>query len=136
MIGITSGLNARGGVIASELNSAHFEFIETDIEVPTTVVEWPSRRAKHAQVWRVLDLSGLSQNPRQSEGMVKAGWVFKNGSPVRSERATVPVGSTFTLEVRFPSGRITSKQIKLIEQGFSPRVFARQTGPTILHRKG
>ncbi len=100
------------------------------------VVKWPSVRATHAQVWRVLDLSGMSQSPRQSGDMIKAGWVFLNGHRVASKKSLVEVNSTFTLEIRMPSGRVKTEVIQLTEQGHSPRTFARQTGPTTLNRRG
>ena len=107
-----------------------------DILCGVITVQWPSRRATQAEIWNVLHFAGLAQNPRQAEGMVKAGWVYKNGNPIRSKKSTVQVGSTFTLEVRYPSGRETSEEIDLIEQGFSPRVFSREAGPTTLNRRG
>lgn len=96
-------------------------------------VSWQSRSATHAQVWRVLDLSGLTNNVRQSYGYTKSGWVYLNNSIV-DLRTTVEVGAYFTLEIRFPNGRIRSKYIFLTSK--QPRGQVRSNEPTTLHRRG
>lgn len=75
-------------------------------------VRWPAHAFSVANVWRVLDFSGLTRNPRESERCVRSGIVFLNGNMV-TMKDTVEVGCPFTLEVRYPGGKIKSKDISL-----------------------
>lgn len=69
-------------------------------------VAWPTYNMdKKPQIWRLLDLSGLTNNVRQSKNYLKSGFVFVDGNPVRSLRDTVSMGAPFTLSLRFPNGR-------------------------------
>ena len=77
-------------------------------------VSWPSSVADYAEVWRILDLSGLTGSVRLSRNYTKAGFVYLNGNPVLNLKQTVKVGSKFTLELRFPNGRIKSREIMLV----------------------
>lgn len=79
-------------------------------------VIWPSNVATRAEVWRILDLSGMSRNPRDSYNFVRAGIVFLNGSQVADLRTTVEVGSTFHLEVRHGNGKVDTQYIFLVGQ--------------------
>ncbi len=98
------------------------------------VVEWPSITAKHADVWRVLDLCGLTRSVRESKRVMQANLVYLNGLMVTSMKEMVAVGKNFRLEIRYPDGKIRSSIIRLI-----PRVRPnrpRQTGTRVEHRRG
>lgn len=99
-----------------------------------TVVQWPSAVAKQAEIWRVLDLSGLTNSVRQSRNFAKAGYVFLNGNQVIGLKLSVEVGNTFTLELRFPNGRIKSKDITLISRPFSRRTERQNSAPEIRYK--
>src|SRR5690348_12480797 len=79
----------------------------------TINVQWYSRVSKVAEVWRILDLSGLTHNPRQSKQYMLAGFVYLNGNNLTTLKDKVEIGSTFTLELRFPGGKVRSKDIYL-----------------------
>ena len=99
------------------------------------VVEWPSVIALQAQIWRVLDLSGMTNSVRQSRNFTRAGYTFLNGNRVNGLKAIVALSSTFTLELRFPNGRIKSRDITLVNRPFS-RGKARQSSATEIKFKG
>ena len=67
-------------------------------------VLWPSAVASRAEIWRVLDLSGLTKSGRESENFLKAGFVYLNGQRIYTLQETVEVGRLFLLELRFPNG--------------------------------
>ena len=67
-------------------------------------VIWPSAIATRAEVWRVLDLSGLTSSPRQSRNYIRAGYVFLDGNLVGNLKETMELGRPYRLELRFPSG--------------------------------
>jgi hypothetical protein len=68
-------------------------------------VAWPAPHSQRfASVWRVLDLSGMTNSVRESRNFTRAGFAFLNGRKVRSLKDTVELGSIFTLELRFPNG--------------------------------
>lgn len=69
-------------------------------------VIWPSAIATRAEVWRVLDLSGLTNSVRQSRNYLKSGYVFLDGNPVSTLKDTVEIGKIVRLEIRFPNGVI------------------------------
>jgi len=77
-------------------------------------VVWPSRIATHAEVWRVLDLSGLTNSPRESRNYVRAGFVFLNNEPIRSISDQMEIGKDYRLELRFPNGVIQGTVIRLV----------------------
>lgn len=76
-------------------------------------VGWPSAIATKAEIWRVLDLSGITNSPRESRNFIKAGFVYLNGVRVVSMSETVEVGSQFRLELRFPNSVIKGEDIFL-----------------------
>lgn len=89
----------------------------------TMNVIWPSRVAKHAEVWRVLDLSGLTNSPRESRNYVRAGFVFLNGEPIRSILDKMEIGRDYRLEIRFPNGVVQGMNIHLITPTYyRPRI--------------
>lgn len=97
-------------------------------------VEWPSSVAERAQVWRVLDLSGLTTSPRRSKNYTLAGYVYLDGRKVRSLRKEVKLGRTFLLEIRFPSGKIVSSEIFLVPRRASRK--SRSNSARSLNYKG
>jgi hypothetical protein len=90
-------------------------------------VQWPSAVATEADLVRVLDLSGLSSSPRQSRGLLKAGLVFLDGQQINDLKKKVPIEATFTLEVRFPGGRVRSLEMMVVKRPFATRT-PRQSG--------
>lgn len=80
-------------------------------------VLWPSRVATQANVWRVLDLSGITKSVRSSKRYVRGGCVYLNGTQV-TLKDRVEIGSPFTLELRVPRGRTISKDITLIHTNY------------------
>ena len=78
-------------------------------------IGWPTQKKQvNAQVWRVLDLSGLTRSTRESKNYTKAGFVYLNGNLMTSLKQTVSIGDPFTLELRFPNGRTKSSEIMLV----------------------
>lgn len=81
-------------------------------------VLWYSRVSSVANVWRLLDLSGLTRSVRQSWNYLRAGYVYVDGNLVTSSRATVPIGKSITLELRFPN-QSTSKDIMVVSRMYA-----------------
>lgn len=77
--------------------------------MPITV-EWNSTQEVQAEVWRVLDLSGMTKTHRESRNSVLSKLVYLNGNRVETLKDTVPVGSTFTLEIRYNTPEVNKKQ--------------------------
>lgn len=78
-------------------------------------IGWPTlQKQVNAQVWRVLDLSGLTRSTRESKNYTRSGFVFLNDSCITSLKHTVTIGDPFTLELRFPNGRIKGAEIMLV----------------------
>ena len=67
-------------------------------------VVWPGINVNRVETWRVLELSGLVSSSRKAQSLVRAGYVFKDNTPVYSLRDMVNVAEPFILSVRFPSG--------------------------------
>jgi hypothetical protein len=85
-------------------------------------VAWPSHRATRAEVWRVLDLSGLTKSVRDSRNFLRAGYVYLDGERLFSLQDTVEIGKPFLLELRFPNGVTERQQIYLTRLGhYKPR---------------
>ena len=98
------------------------------------LVPWPTLRTKvAAQVWRVLDLSGMTRTVRESTNFLKAGYVYLNGSRVTSKKATVALGDPFHLELRFPNGRIQGYDLTLIPSNRLVNRKPRQASPGTNH---
>lgn len=76
-------------------------------------VRWPSAIATRAEVWRVLDLSGMTNSVRQSRNYVRAGFVFLNGEPIRTLKDQMELGRVYRLELRFPNGVVQGQNIFL-----------------------
>jgi hypothetical protein len=84
-------------------------------------VVWPTTRPDiDANIWRVLDLAGLTNSVRQSRNFTKSGFVYLDGNLVPSLRSTVRLGVPFELSIRFPNGRVQSEEIMLVPR-MSPR---------------
>lgn len=97
-------------------------------------VPWPTLRKKvDAQIWRVLDLSGLTRTVRESRNYLRAGYVYVNGMIVTSKRATVPLGSPFYLEIRFPNGRTIGEDLNLVASNRLVNRKPRQASPGTDH---
>ena len=100
-------------------------------------VAWPTTRMDvKAQVWRVLDLSGLTRSVRESRNFTRAGYVFLDGHRVAGLRDTVSLGKPFQLEIRFPNGRTKSEEIMLVPRDRTVELRPRNTQPTELKYKG
>lgn len=99
------------------------------------VIEWPSVLAERAEVWRILDLSGMTKSVRESRNFTKAGFVYVDGNLVFSLNKTVEIGSPFTLELRFPRGKSISQELVVVTRP-TGRQHPRQTGPRVFNRKG
>lgn len=101
------------------------------------VVEWPSQVAKYANLWRVLDLSGLSHSARQSRDWIMSGYVYLNGEQILTWRQLVPIGETFHVEVKIPGitgfGRSKEADIRLVPMLVPKK--PRQTGPRVENRR-
>lgn len=94
------------------------------------IVGWQTQSPDRlAHVWRVLDLSGLTNSVRESRNYVKSGFVYLNGMRVFSLKERVQLGSTFMLELRFPNGRVKSAEITLVATNRLIERSPRQTSP-------
>lgn len=66
-------------------------------------IGWPTQdKQTQANVWRILDLCGLTKSVRESRNYTKAGFVYLNGRRVNM-KTTIGLGVLFTLELRFPN---------------------------------
>jgi hypothetical protein len=102
--------------------------------VPDVTVVWPSEVAKEAEIWRVLDLSGMTKSVRESRNFTRAGYVFMDGNLVASLRSRVEIGKRFLLELRFPNGKVISGTMFVINR--TPSRTPRSQEDTTLYRKG
>jgi hypothetical protein len=100
-------------------------------------VNWPTRSMEtQAQVWRVLDLCGMTKSVRESRNFTKAGYVSLNGNPVLSLKTTVGLGVPFTLTLTFPNGVVREAEIMLTPWDRTRTLTQRQTGPSDRGHKG
>lgn len=83
-----------------------------------------------------MDLSGMTNSVRQSRNVVKAGYVFVNGNNVHGLRDTVKVGSKFSLEIRYPNGKIQSRMIMLVNTPYPSVRNTRSNTPRELKYRG
>jgi len=95
-------------------------------------VAWPSTTDCNAQVWRILDLSGMTKSVRESKNFTRAGFVYLDGVRVSGFKTTVATGSLFVLEIRFPNGKIVSREIRLVTS--TPPRQQRNPNPTNNYR--
>lgn len=94
------------------------------------IVGWQTQNQEtFAQVWRVLDLSGLTKSVRESRNFTKSGFVYMDGVRISSLKDRVRLGTTFTLELRFPNGRTKSEEITLVATNRLVGRTPRQTEP-------
>jgi hypothetical protein len=98
-------------------------------------IEWPSAIATHVEIWRLLDLSGMTKSVRESRNFTKAGFVYVNGSATRSLKTRVRMGDPVTLELRFPNGVIKTRELQPVPRPTGRRK-PREQGPTVLNRRG
>lgn len=96
------------------------------------LVAWPSVVATKAEVWRVLDLSGMTTSVRQSRNFVKAGFVFLDGNPISTLRDQMDLGRNYCLEIRFPNGVIVARNLRLVKP---VRYKARTNTPDTRYQK-
>lgn len=68
-----------------------------------TTIHWYGR-AGTVTLWRLLDLSGLTDNPRLSMNYLRSGFFYVDGARVTNARASTKLGESKTLELRFPNG--------------------------------
>lgn len=66
-----------------------------------------------AHVWRLLDLSGMTNSVRDSRNFVLSGYVFYDGQRA-TLKSRVALGTVFTLEIRFPNGIVKSETIEVV----------------------
>jgi len=98
-------------------------------------LEWPSHISPVANVWRLLDLSGMTRNVRESQGLVRSGYVWLNDVRVAGTKDLTPVGDRVRLEIRWPNGVVKARDIFIVSKsGHADR--ARSNSPTVLHRRG
>ncbi len=90
--------------------------------------------ATRVEVWRLLDLSGMTNSVRESRNFTKSGFVYVNGNSIRTLGATVEMGSINTIELRFTNGKVKSKLIMPIPRPLQRK--PRQTGPRQLNYRG
>lgn len=96
------------------------------------LVAWPSVVATKAEVWRVLDLSGMTTSVRQSRNFVKAGFVFLDGNPISTLRDQMDLGRNYCLEIRFPNGVTVVRNLRLVKP---VRYKARTNAPDTRYQK-
>jgi hypothetical protein len=93
-------------------------------------IGWPTlQKQVNAQVWRVLDLSGLTKSTRDSRNFTKSGYVYLDDTCITSLRHTVALGDPFRLELRFPNGRIKGADIMLVPINRLSKRTPRQASP-------
>lgn len=68
---------------------------------------WPSSTATHAEIWRLLDLSGLVRTEREARIAINSRLCYINNTLVSSFKQTVPLNDSYTLELR--TGRRTKE---------------------------
>lgn len=98
-------------------------------------IQWVSVNATHCEVWRLLDLSGMTKSVRDSRNFTRAGFLYVNTNQVFSQRYRVEVGSTVLLELRFPNGRTRTQTIIPVPHR-TGRQQPRQNTPTELNYRG
>lgn len=93
-------------------------------------VGWPTlRKDVAANVWRVLDLSGLTRSVRDSRNYTRAGYLYINGARVTSLKHTIPLGTKFRIELRFPNGRVQGLDVMLVPANRIAQRSQRQASP-------
>lgn len=100
----------------------------------TIHVQWPGHTSPVAEVWRILDLSGMTNNPRQSRQYTLAGFAYLNGNQLFTLRDRVAIGDTFILELRFPGGKVVSQEIYLSARMYNPMRKPRYTHKSLNYR--
>ena len=93
-----------------------------------------SRRT--AQIWRVLDLSGMTNSVRESRNFARAGFMYLNGSRITSLKKAIGLGEMFTLELRFPNGVTKTREIMLVPIDRTRQVEQRSNEPRQLNYRG
>lgn len=94
------------------------------------VISWPTlKHQTNVQVWRILDLSGLTNSVRESRNYTKSGLVYLNGMLISSLKDTVSSGEPFYLELRFPNGRTKGQDIVVVPSSRLTLRTSRQTSP-------
>lgn len=100
-------------------------------------VAWLSPNTdRRANVWRVLDLSGMTNSVRESRNYTLSGFVFLDGRRIKSLKDTVQLGKVFTLELRFPNGVTRSEEIMLVPKSRIVEKTPRGNNPRKLNYKG
>jgi hypothetical protein len=93
-------------------------------------IGWPTQKKQvNAQVWRVLDLSGLTKSTRDSRNFTKSGYVYLDDTLITSLKHTVALGDPFRLELRFPNGRVKGADIMLVPVNRLSNRTPRQASP-------
>jgi len=99
-----------------------------------TVLRWPSTSATHAEVWRLLDLSGLVQSQREALIAVNSRLVYINDVLVTSLKQRVKLKDTYTLEVR--NTHRTKKVTFLLVNGGDRQSITGRSFPDKENRRG
>ena len=93
-------------------------------------VVWPNTNIGiQVQIWRILDLSGMTSSVRESRNFTKAQFIYKDGNLVHGLKDRVNMGVPFILEIRFPNGKVISKEIMVIPGDSITSRKQRQTEP-------
>jgi len=98
------------------------------------IVEWPSVVAQFVEVWRLLDLSGMTKSVRESRNFTRAGYVYLNGNHITTLRHTARVGDFLVLEIRFPNGKVRSEEMRVVNRQIVRN--PRQNTPTQINYRG
>jgi len=81
-------------------------------------VPWPSRTATHADIYRLLDLSGMCTSIRDSKRYLLARYVYINSELVLRLDAKVEIGKPFFLELRLPNAAPVVRHIFVTKATF------------------
>jgi hypothetical protein len=82
------------------------------------IIKWPGYGITHVEIYRVLDLSGLTNNPRQSKLFIKAGYVFMDNNPVFTIKDKMEIGLPSLLSIRFSNNTVKEDIIMVIPRQY------------------
>lgn len=93
-------------------------------------IGWPTYRSDiSVEVWRLLDMSGLTNSVRSSRNYTKSGYVYVDGNLINSLKFQVPMGVPMVLELRFPNGRVMSEEIMVVSHTRMSDLKPRERSP-------
>jgi len=100
-----------------------------------TTVFWPNHYDTHANIWRILELSGMVTSVRKAHNYMRAGFVSVNGNSYYQIRDRIKIGAMYTFTLTFPNGKVQSMEFFLANQGPRPRKN-NGSGPLTYYGKG